>query len=797
MIKTWFKIFYRNSKKNKLNIAVNILSLTLGFAGLMFVLLYLDDEKSYNAWNPEKNEVYRVVHKGYGDRGFWIASNTEEGSTFKQEIPEVLDYHYNSWYDKYIVKIDNEKEYLKKIVTGDSNFFEFFPFELIKGNYEEFKESKSNIAISDYMADKYFESENPIGKVLEIGNEAYIISTVFRANSKSYYNPNIVMQHKSDVSGGGWDAHFMILFCKLNKDSSKKEVEVKMDDLFDNYLFIHNSEKEDVDLDVYKQKEGYQVKLEVLKDIRLHSLSGRGSPEGIGFYTHILVMLGLSVLLLIISCVNLMNLSTSSIGQRSKEVGVKKTLGLTKTTIAIHYILEILFQVVISFMLSVVLIELILPYANNYIDKEMSVFNMSVISDISIVIILVSLVISIEPAMRLSNFKAVDILKGRVSNSKKGVMLRKIMLGFQFIISGVFMIGSMIIYSQVEYMTTKDLGYSGDQILIVKGVIEYKQYELIKDILIKHHNIEAINSSAYNPGGRDTYSDKVSYKGVESRTIRNSMDFGYLDFINVPLLEGRFLNEKFASDTISSILINETLAKALNISDDPIGKEIHINWYNDTKIVVGVFKDYQSRGFSDEIRPMFIYHWETYGWDKRAFGDVYFKIKPADMLGTINYIEKYWRKNVDAEYPFSYSFMNEEFEKVYEADVFLKKVFSILTSIIIMISLLGLFALSALNIQQRLKEVAIRKTLGASSKEIVYQLIKSFIKITLIASVFVIPLSYYLLQMWLDGFVYRIDMPLWPYLASPLLLLVLVMVVVGARAFNATKVDLIKYLKFE
>ena len=802
MIKIWFKIFFRNSKNNKLNIAVNILSLTLGFAGLLFVLLYLDDENSYNAWNPEKNEVYRVVRQ-FPNKGNKAISTKEEGAVFKQEIPEVLDYYYSEgWYNSNIVKIDNKKEYIRKSVKGSSSFFEFFPFEIIKGSIGNFKKSRANIAISQYIANKYFEEENPIGEVLEIGDKNYVVSTVFIGNNKSYYDPNIVIQYESEVSGDGWESYTKTLFCKLDKGSSKEEVEAKMDVIFDKKSFIPNSKADGISLEEYKNKYGYKIKLDVLKDIRLHSITGNSGPEGVGFYTYILVMLGLSGLLLIISCVNLINLSTSSINQRSKEIGVKKTLGLTKTTIAIHYMFEILFQVIISFILAMVLIELILPYANKFLFKEMSVFNMSVISDICIIVVLVTLLISIEPAMRLSNFKAIDILKGRVSNSKKGAMLRKTMLGFQFFISGVFLIGVMIIDSQTRYMTTSYLGFSGDQILIIPiktSGNRYEKYELMKDILIKHPNIEAVNSCHYMPGGDSYNTFATSYKENKvSSTIRNSIDFGYLDLLEIELLEGRFLNEKFASDTISNILINEKLAIALNIYDNPIGKSINIgNDGDDKKSVVGMIKDYHSRGFSTEIRPQFIDHWNTYPWTKTIFYNVQFKIKSTNVQETISHIEEYWKHNVDSDYPFSYNFMDEQFKKAYEVEMILKAVFSILTFMVILVAILGLFALSALNIQQRLKEVAIRKTLGASTKDIMYQLINSFVKITLISSVFIIPLSYYLLQIWLDGFVYRIDMPLWPYVASPLLLLVLVMVVVGTRAFNATKVDLIKYLKFE
>ena len=260
--------------------------------------------------------------------------------------------------------------------------------------------------------------------------------------------------------------------------------------------------------------------------------------------------------------------------------------------------------------------------------------------------------------------------------------------------------------------------------------------------------------------------------------------------------------EELASDTLKNVLINETLAKKFNIYDDPIGKKINAGFGDDSNDgknlnIVGMVEDYHTNGLDRKILPTMMTHWNTFNWMRNNLWWMQFKIKPENADETLQYLENYWNDNVEQGYPFKAQFLNQRFAKTFKKYQNQKKLFLILTSVVIIISLLGLFALATLTIQQRLKEVAIRKTLGASVKEIMFQLMKSFLKITLSASVILIPIAYYFMQNWLDDFVYRVEMPIIPFIITPIILMVLVFVVVGLKAFNATKIDLIKYLKFE
>ena len=799
MIQTWFKIFFRNSKKNWLNLLINILGLTLGFAGLIVVLLYLNDEQSYNKDNADADEIYRVVHK-MEDGEIWDSSTNVEGEKYKQDIPEVTNYYLSeSWYSSSILKVGEKELFTRDILQGESTFFDVFPFKIVEGSIEKFKESRNHLAISEKQAKVFFGNQSAIGKSIDFFNRTFIITTVYKIEGKHYFMPGIVIQFIKEPEGH-WGNFSNNLFVKTNKDTDLKTITKKANDVWYKYAVIPQAKKDGLSPEEFQEKHGTEVIFEPLNDIRLKTVADQAGPEGKGNYQLILIMLSLSILLIIISCVNFINLSIASATQRAKEVGVKKTLGLSKFSLTRQYTLEIVLQGIVAFVLSLILVELILPSFNEFMEKEISILNIKLLSKIAVFAVIISLLIGIIPALYLSKFKSVEVLKGNISRSKQGVFARNLMLGLQFLISGFFLTGSIIINKQVTYMMEKDLGFKGDQIVMIsmnKFDDRYKKYLLAKRELIKHPNIDAVTSNSFTIGGGSSMSTNSDYNDITVQANANAIDYNYLDAMDIKIVKGRGLQENKASDTINSILINETMAKAFNIYDDPIGKQIKIGFDDKKKNVIGVVKDYHIRGLDSKIPATFFIHWSTIGWVKENFWMMQFKIKPENIQETLGDIEKYWNENIEQGYPFNPQFVNKRFASTYKKYQNQQTLFFILTTVVILVSLLGLFALATLTIQQRLKEVAIRKTLGASIKEIMFQLIKGFLKITLIASVILIPIAYYLIQGWLDNFVYRIDMPILPFIITPIILTVLVFVVVGLKAFNATKVDLIKYLKFE
>lgn len=805
MIQTWFKIFFRNSKKNWLNLVINILGLTLGFAGLLLVLLYLNDEESYNATNPNKNEIYRIVHQ-LSNGEVWASSTAVEGPKYVEDIPEVMStYMSRGWYDDGVVTVNGKKKYTRDILLGQSTFFDFFPFQIVEGSLEQFKKARNHIALSDKQAKTFFGKKSAIGKSIELAGRVYLVTTVYKIIGKHYYMPEIVHQFEK-VQEGHWGNFSYNLLIKTSHELPKTEVEKKLNTVWHINSTVKSAEEEGMSVEEFKKKHGSTVFVEPLSSVRLKPIANHAGPEGKGNYQMIMVMLSLSILLIIISCVNFINLSTASATQRAKEVGVKKTLGLSKLSLTRQYTLEIVIQGIIAFILSLILVELLLPYFNDFMRKDISILNSEILLKVGLIAVLLAFFIGSIPAFYLSNFKSIEVLKGNISRGKKGIFARNLMLGLQFIISGFFLIGSLIILKQVDYMMNKELGFSGEQVVNVWindwKSNRYQKYSLAKKELVKHPNIDVVTSNYFMPGGGSSNSTNSDYKENSVQANSSGVDYEVIETFGLKLLKGRSFDPKIASDTIKSVIINETMAKGLGIYNDPIGKKINLGWGaedNDGKNmnVIGMVKDYHIYGMDNKIPPIFLVHWNTFDWYKNNLHAVQLKIKPENVAETMKFVERFWKENIEQGYPFDYRFVNKQFARQLNKFEKQKTMFLTITTIVIIVSLLGLFALATLTIQQRLKEVAIRKTLGASVQEIMIELIKSFIKIVLISSVFLIPIAYYFMQNWLDDFVYRIDMPIVPYIVTPVILIILVIAVVGLKAYNATKVDLIKYLKFE
>ena len=806
MLQTWFKIFFRNSKKNWLNLVVNILGLTLGLAGLLIVLLYFNDENSYNQWNPNKESIYRVDNKSR-ENGIWFSSTSAQAMLYKSDIPEVEEtLMVSPFYRSRVLSFGDKKEYTDKVSFTEPNFFDFFPFEILQGSTEKFKESRKHIALSKSLAERIFGNENAIGQILRVDKAERVVVCVYEVQGNSHYEPEFLLQFSTPFELH-WGNFQNELFCKLNPDADIEAVISKMNAIIIDKNIKPELEKNGMTLEEVREKYGImEVLLDKLSEMRLHNQANYAGPSGKGNYQLLLVLLGLSILLIIISCVNFINLSTASVSQRAKEVGIKKTLGLSKKQLIFQYVFEIVLQGIIALCLALILVEFALPYFNEFIDKDLTIFHPEILAKVVTVGLMTSLLIGLVPALYLSNFKTIEVLKGNFSRSKKGIIARNLMLALQFLISGFFLIGVLVIYSQMDFMINKDLGFEKEQTLVVDVFNikdEYKKYQRTKTILSKHENIIDVSASMFIPGEGNVNGTSLKYSDISFNSGSNTIDYNYTDLARIKIKKGRGLSEKFASDTINSILINETAAKRLGIYNDPIGKKVTIGWQEEGEEVardlevVGMIGDFHFDGFDVKIEPMFLVHWKTYAFATNWLHAIQFKLESENISETITDIEDFWKKNIDSNYPFSYEFLDKKFAKTYDKYKKQQKMFLILSVMVIIISLLGLFALASLTIQQRLKEVAIRKTLGASVKEIMLQLVKNFLKIAGIASLILLPITYYFMQNWLDNFIYRIDMPIWPYILTPILLLVLVFAVVGIKAFNATKIDLIKYLKFE
>ncbi len=809
MLKNWLKIYFYQIKNNKFFTALNILGLSIGIAGLIFSTLYWNDEHSYNAWNPEKDKVFLSI-SNLGEDMFWPTNVAGYEPHFKDNFPELEAYcYFDNGYAEQVLQYKNKKKIIKA-TDAQKDFFKFFPFEFIRGSAKNALADQNSIVLSGETAKQMFGDENPLGKEVSYSGRILVVRGVYEIPGKSSLAPMAVVNTIDSRLVGErtqWGNFNFGLMLKLKDPSKTESVKAKLEKLLYENRDVKWAKEQGITMAEWRKQGGIPSKivLEPLKNARLHSVVG-GFPEGKGNYQFLLIMMGLSILILILSVVNYVNLATANAIKRAKEVGVRKILGASKSNIVKQFIFETILTAILSILISLVIVELTLPYYNDFLSKELVIHSGQFYIQIILIFGVVVLLAGIFPAIYVSNFETLKVLKGNFSRSKSGVWLRNGMLIMQFAIASFFIIGSYIVYQQVSFMSSKDLGFQGSQVLQINYRNQYnyreenylkkiiQRYNMVNQELSKIKGVRQVSVGSFEFGNGAHASSSFDYNGVTVQGKNMAIDFEMLDMMKIKVIKGRNISPSFSSDTISSILLNETAINMMK-EKDPIGKEI--NWNGKKLKIIGVVKDFHINGPQEEIPPMTIFHYKTIDWMIQNASKVYVKADSETMDQTIAGIEKFWIKNVDTEYPFKYEFVDKSFANSYKAYVNQKNLFSLLNIIVIMIALFGLFALASYSIQRRMKEIAIRKTLGAETKTLLKELSKQYIVFCIIGFLIALFPAYYLLGKWLENFAYRIDISPIPFLVGFIALMILTLIVVLSRAYQATRVNVLKYLKYE
>lgn len=805
MLKNWLKIFLYQIKKNKLFTGLNILGLSLGIAGLVFAIILWNDENSYNAWNPEKEKVFQVIND-MQDNSYWN-TNVAPLDDHLPDFPELESHcYFNNWYYNEIIEYKGKKE-MSKIMDAQKTFFSYFPFEFIEGNIENALPDNGSIALSQEMAMKLFGNEKALGKQVFYSGRNLIVRGVYKIQGKSSIKPMAVTnliddRLKNDKLQENWGNFSYALMVKLKDPEQTGGVMKKIEALYFKYRTTKWAKQEGISTEEYEKRNPTpKIVLEQLASARLHSVTS-GYPEGRGYYQFLLIMMGLSTLILILSIVNYVNLATANAIKRAKEVGVRKILGASKSNITRQFVFETVLLTGFSIMLALVIVELALPYYNNFLDKTLEIDGSLFFLQLIIIFTAVVLLAGILPALYVSNFEALKVLKGNFSRSKSGIWFRNGMLVFQFAIASFFIIGSYIVYQQVQYISSKDLGFHGEQVIEIqyrrpdaeKGITIFRRYETLKQELLKIKGVENVSTGAFSFGYGVNSSSSFKYKETFIQGQNMAIDFNMLEMMGIKIIQGRSVSEKFASDTINSMLINKTAMKMMD-EKNPIGKEI--NWNDEKLKIIGVVDDFHIYGPHAEIPPMAFFHFKTIDWMSYNLNKVFVKVNPENMEQTIAAIEKFWSKNVSAEYPFEYNFVDKNYARTYEAFVKQRNLFSLLNVVVIAIALFGLFALASYSIERRMKEIAIRKTLGAETKTLLKELSKQYILFCVIGFAIALFPVYFLLEKWLQNFAFRIEISIIPFIIGFVVLLILTLIVVLSRAYQATRINVLKYLKYE
>ena len=805
MLLNYIKIFLYHLKQNKLFSFLNVFGLAIGIAGLIFALLYWNDEQSYDEWNPEKDNVYQVLIQ-LSDMPIW-----SECSLFLKPVlakdPNVESILYaDSWYQKDKIIYNGKKILETKIINVENNFFLFFPFKIISGDAISGLKDDSSVAISDLIAKRIFGNENPIGKQIKCLNHMFVVRAVYQIPGNSSIAPNVIVNRMKELTTTNVTAPFLLKLVVKVKDPSKIELTRKSLEKEYNTNFVGRIAKlEGFTQEEMAKKIGYfNVVMEPLSKARLHSITD-GYPEGRGNYQFLVIMAGLSALILILSLVNYINLATANAIKRAKEVGVRKVVGASKGTIVIQFIFESVLLCLFAILLALMIVELSLPYYNDFLSKNLKIIGSQFYLQLVLIFIISVLLAGIFPAVYVANFETLKVLKGNFGRSKSGIWLRNGMLIFQYAVATFFIVGSYIVYQQINYLTHKDLGFKGDQVITVplnfsnsdyevqnQGQHIYNKYSTIKQELSKINGVNAISTGLISFDGSNNSIVPVLYNDKLFKERGIAVDFGIFEMLNVKVTNGRNFDLKIASDTINSVVLNETALKLMKIKK-PIGESVRIN--NQILKIIGIVKDFNILSPEEKVPPIVFYHLKTTG-SAQDIDKVYIKLKAANMENTIADIEKLWNK-VDTEYPFKYDFVDKQYARTYEKYVKQKNLFSLLNIVVISIAIFGLFGLASYSIQRRMKEIAIRKTLGAETNTLLLELTKQYILYCTIGYLIALFPVYYLLNKWLENFAFRIHMTVFPSVFGFVILLFLTLLIVLSKAFQATKTDVLKYLKYE
>ncbi|MCK8142719.1 ABC transporter permease [Flavobacterium sp. I-SCBP12n] len=813
MLKNWINIFFYHIKNNKLFTVLNVLGLAIGIAGLIFATLYWNDEQSYNEWNPEKNNIHMVINKVNNEQ--WPYTVGTLGKYFDGD-PNIESYNYSfNWYDSELFSYNGKKQKIEKAFNTQSKFFDYFPFPFIFGNDKNALKDDSSIAISEKIYKIFFNNENPIGKQIKFGKNFYTVNGVYKNEMKSSFAPDVVLtdNFKKIITKNldQWETFNFCLLLKLKTNASKEAVERKIEKLFIENVIKKEANEANITLEQQIKEHGIvAIHLETLSDARLNSELNEnwGYPEGIGNYQYLIITVVLSILIMILSIVNYVNLANASAIKRAKEVGMRKILGASRRNIIAQFISETIIIVLVSILFALVIVEISLPFYNELLEKDLKMYGSEFYLQLLFIFGIVVFLGGFFPALYISSFETQKVLKGNFNRSKMGIWFRNSMLVFQFAIAVFFIIGSTIVYQQVSHLTNKNLGFKGDKIIEIDYLKKFdthsdesyqneflRDYLRIKDRLAKVKGVSQVATGNFSFGKGARSSRDYLYQNANVQGLNMAVDFGMLEMMDIKLKEGRYFNNKYASDTINNVIINETAVRILGIRQ-PIGKEI-VSGDGEKLKIISVVKDFNLRGPQEKKAPMIFVHLKTFPLMAQNVNSIFVKVNTANIENTINDIEQFWTTKVDTEYPFSYEFVDKKYARSYKEYVKQKNLFSLLNVVVIVIALFGLFALASYSIERRMKEIAIRKTLGAETNVLLIELSKQYILYCIIGFLIALFPVYYLLNKWLENFAYRIEISIFPFVIGFVALLFLTLVVVLSRAYQATRVDVLKYLKYE
>ncbi|MEO6818316.1 MAG: FtsX-like permease family protein [Ginsengibacter sp.] len=808
MIRNYFKIAYRNLVKSKGFSIINIIGLAAGLASCLLIILYVTDELSYDKFNKKIDHIYRIDSDiKFGGHNFVMASTPDPmGAALKSEFPQVKQYVRLRNHGGLMIKKDNQNIPEDRVILADSTLFDVFTLDMISGDSHTALVNPNSVVITEGMAQKYFPgfgNNEILGKIFTVDDApplkiTGIIKDVPKASHFHYDFFVSIYGRLDSYEIDKWANNNFNTYIVLNKNADPKKLSAQLDPFMmkkvsPSFKSMNLTEEE-------FKKQGNYLHYDLMPLNRIHLYSQKtGDLEANGNIKYVTIFSLIALFILLIACVNFMNLSTARSAGRAKEVGVRKVLGSLRKHLISQFLTESLLISFVAMVLAIIIAALLLPSFNSLSGKDFSLDSFLspwLLPSLLLLVILVGLLAGTYPAFYLSSFKPVDVLKGKLAGGFKSSWLRSGLVIFQFAISIFLIIGTLVIYSQLNYIINKDIGYKRDQVLVIANTYTMgNSTKVFKEELLKLSGVENVTMTGYLPtaGWRSDSplfptADLDAKNAVSAQIWR--VDEDYIPTLQMKMIQGRNFSVDFPTDS-SGIIINEAFAKLIGYND-ALNKPVYYNVdfpdkgsikYN----VIGVVKDFNFNSLHENVTPLVLLL-------SPQKGSMALRIKTDHANQLISSIERTFKKLAPGM-PFSYSFMNEDFNKSYKAEQKMGDLSITFSALAILIACLGLFGLITFAASQRRKEIGIRKVLGATIANVSAMLAKDFMKLVIIATLFAFPLAWWAMNSWLQGFAYRITISWWIFLVAGVVAILIALITLSYQAIKAATANPVDSLR--
>jgi len=791
MLRNYLKVALRSVRRHKGYSLINITGLAIGMACCILILLWVQNELSYDRFHEDVEDIFRVSREFQTPEGDLHTYDTSAllGPVLKEDFPEVLDSTLFISRQRAIYRYGEKVFYEEGRALADPSLFDIFTFPVLKGDPKKALEDRNSIIITEKIAKKYFEDEDPVGKILNHNNwDDYMVAAVVKdIPQNSHIRFDIIqsfLQLKEVWPGGfEWDNKIFRTYVKLRKNVDHRALSQKITDHINRKYPGHSRYKE-------------RIHLIPLTRVHLYSLGGGGIIR----YVYIFSLI--AAFILFIACINFMNLSTARFATRAKEVGMRKVVGASRLKLILQFYSESILMAAAASVFALILVELFLPAFNQIagINLAVNFLDAKLLLGFFAFIAITGIAAGSYPALYLSSFNPVGVLKGTLKSGTKGSAFQKILVVTQFALSIGLIIGTAVVHRQLDYLLNKDLGFDKDNVVYIRPRDNIlRNYESFKNELLRNPSVLSVTI-------RDRLPTKVYDQGIADWPGRDpehvltvefiKVEFDYFKTLNIKVKEGRVFEMERQKDIKEGFILNEEAVQQMGL-DSPIGKQISVKGIKGT--VIGVVEDAHLWPRQERMKPEVYQHIfvaDVSSGELNQYGVVLIKLKAGAIPEGLTAIENMWR-SLNPNYPYEFHFLDEALDAHYKGEMVMRTVADYFSILAIIISCLGLFGLASYMVQGRTKEIGVRKVLGASVSTIIFLLTKEFTKWILLANLIAWPIAYFALDKWLKNYAYRISINAYVFFLAGAGALFIALLTVGFQAVKAARTNPVDALRYE